>query len=150
MGPCFSSFRWRNICVAPVNKMRRRPHPGVTVWPSGLRRQTQVLVEQSAWVRTPQLSFLILTSGRAKNKRDSTKGGTAGLWRNGSASDSRSDGWAFESLWPQFSRERVFPGYFSLSSTMDTGISQFRDSIVVSISACHADDPGSIPGRGDF
>ena len=23
-----------------------------------------------------------------------------GLWRNGSASDSRSEGWAFESLWP--------------------------------------------------
>jgi hypothetical protein len=28
-----------------------------SVWPSGLRRQTQVLVEQSAWVRTPQLTF---------------------------------------------------------------------------------------------
>ncbi len=27
-------------------------------------------------------------------------------------------------------------------------IEQIRDSIVVSISACHADDPGSIPGRG--
>ena len=27
---------------------------------------------------------------------------------------------------------------------------QIRDSIVVSISACHADDPGSIPGRGVF
>ena len=27
-------------------------------------------------------------------------------------------------------------------------IVRFRDSIVVSISACHADDPGSIPGRG--
>ena len=26
----------------------------------------------------------------------------------------------------------------------------FRDSIVVSISACHADDPGSIPGRGVY
>ena len=25
---------------------------------------------------------------------------------------------------------------------------QIRDSIVVSISACHAEDPGSIPGRG--
>ena len=25
---------------------------------------------------------------------------------------------------------------------------QFRGSIVVSISACHAEDPGSIPGRG--
>ena len=25
---------------------------------------------------------------------------------------------------------------------------QVRDSIVVSISACHAEDPGSIPGRG--
>ena len=31
----------------------------VTVWPSGLRRQTQVLVEQSAWVRTPQLSVFV-------------------------------------------------------------------------------------------
>ena len=27
---------------------------------------------------------------------------------------------------------------------------QIRDSIVVSISACRADDPGSIPGRGAF
>ena len=29
-----------------------------------------------------------------------------GLWRNGSASDSRSDGWAFESLWPQVLRHK--------------------------------------------
>jgi hypothetical protein len=29
-------------------------------------------------------------------------------------------------------------------------VSEIRDSIVVSISACHADDPGSIPGRGVF
>ena len=27
---------------------------------------------------------------------------------------------------------------------------QIRGSIVVSISACHAEDPGSIPGRGVF
>ena len=27
---------------------------------------------------------------------------------------------------------------------------QIRGSIVVSISACHAEDPGSIPGRGAF
>ena len=27
---------------------------------------------------------------------------------------------------------------------------QLRDSIVVSISACHAEAPGSIPGRGTF
>ena len=26
----------------------------------------------------------------------------------------------------------------------------FLDSIVVSIPACHAGDPGSIPGQGDF
>ena len=26
---------------------------------------------------------------------------------------------------------------------------QIRGSIVVSISACHAEDPGSIPGRGE-
>ena len=29
-------------------------------------------------------------------------------------------------------------------------ISEVRGSIVVSISACHAEDPGSIPGRGIF
>ena len=38
------------------------PAPQIkTVWPSGLRRQTQVLVERSAWVRTPQLSFFIVS-----------------------------------------------------------------------------------------
>ena len=29
-------------------------------------------------------------------------------------------------------------------------VMHLRVSIVVSISACHADDPGSIPGRGTF
>ena len=29
-------------------------------------------------------------------------------------------------------------------------ISEVRGNIVVSISACHAEDPGSIPGRGSF
>ena len=29
-------------------------------------------------------------------------------------------------------------------------VSEVRDSIVVSIPACHAGDPGSIPGRGVF
>ena len=33
-------------------------------------------------------------------------------------------------------------------ATIRKFISQIRDSIVVSISACHAEDPGSIPGRG--
>ena len=33
---------------------------------------------------------------------------TMGLWRNGSASDSRSEGWELESLWPQkIEREEV-------------------------------------------
>ena len=74
-----------------------------------------------------------------------------GLWRNGSASDSRSDGWAFESLWPHFFMFAFANGDFLLVRSFychcDTA---FRDSIVVSISACHADDPGSIPGRGVF
>ena len=30
-----------------------------------------------------------------------------GLWRNGSASDSRSEGWEFESLWPHFAVSAV-------------------------------------------
>ena len=30
-----------------------------------------------------------------------------------------------------------------------SGLTSIRGSIVASISACHADDPGSIPGRGE-
>jgi hypothetical protein len=42
-------------------------------------------------------------SGFLTNKTESNfKVSTKGLWRNGSASDSRSEGWAFESLWPHF------------------------------------------------
>ena len=76
-------------------------------------------------------------------------------WRNGSASDSRSDGWAFESLWPHFfcysSCSTVSArGRFCFADVQKVEGSPIRDSIVVSISACHADDPGSIPGRGVF
>jgi hypothetical protein len=49
------SFRERFCAACPLDWRNRKSV--VTVWPSGLRRQTQVLVEQSAWVRTPQLSF---------------------------------------------------------------------------------------------
>ena len=31
---------------------------------------------------------------------------SSGVWRNGSASDSRSEGWELESLWPQRSERR--------------------------------------------
>ena len=34
------------------------------------------------------------------------------------------------------------------SNAINDNIDQIRGSIVVSISACHAEDPGSIPGRG--
>ena len=35
-------------------------------------------------------------------------------------------------------------------SSINSVAINIRVSIVVSISACHADDPGSIPGRGTF
>jgi hypothetical protein len=41
-------------------------------------------------------------------------------------------------------------GYHLRSSKNEVLLCWLRDSIVVSISACHADDPGSIPGRGGF
>ena len=50
----------------------------VTVWPSGLRRQTQVLVEQSAWVRTPQLSVFLVLVHLEENTPDRTR--TGNLW----------------------------------------------------------------------
>ena len=34
------------------------------------------------------------------------------------------------------------------SNAVNDNTDQIRGSIVVSISACHAEDPGSIPGRG--
>ena len=37
---------------------------------------------------------------------------------------------------------------FSYKQTIMENLAAFRGSIVVSISACHAEDPGSIPGRG--
>lgn len=37
-----------------------------------------------------------------------------GLWRNGSASDSRSEGWEFKSLWPHFPFSFFFSSSFSL------------------------------------
>ena len=54
-----------------------------TVWPSGLRRQTQVLVEKSAWVRTPQLSVFCpkarpQTNSLLQNTPDRTR--TGNLW----------------------------------------------------------------------
>ena len=38
--------------------------------------------------------------------------------------------------------------YISFRIPIELSIYRFRGSIVVSISACHAEDPGSIPGRG--
>ena len=40
------------------------------------------------------------------NQKDKGMIRQAGVWRNGSASDSRSEGWEFESLCAQFSRLR--------------------------------------------
>ena len=60
---------------------------------------------------------------------------------------------------PQFKPGmKYFCGEYRLSSVSVgpyAGVSQLlqdviRDSIGVSISACHAEDPGSIPGRGVF
>ena len=41
-----------------------------------------------------------------------------------------------------------FPNMINGCQIDDIDIDKIRDSIVVSISACHAEDPGSIPGRG--
>ena len=37
---------------------------------------------------------------------------------------------------------------YIVSGAWDRDGRRLRDSIVVSISACHVEDPGSIPGRG--
>ena len=37
---------------------------------------------------------------------------------------------------------------YVLINVYSESFGQIRSSIVVSISACHAEDPGSIPGRG--
>ena len=45
------------------------------------------------------------------------------------------------------------PGCFSMVFFKNASVSEqnkFRGSIVVSIPACHAGDPGSIPRLGDF
>ena len=44
----------------------------------------------------------------------------------------------------------VFAVLFGSAHLCKLEVVSIRGSIVVSISACHADDPGSIPGRGSF
>ena len=58
-------------------------------------------------IQPKQHSVLRLpTAGRlatpAMPSEPRTQWPSKGLWRNGSASDSRSEGWEFESLWPHF------------------------------------------------
>ena len=55
---------WHVCCFAvpPSHTHTRRPvHQGhvyvSTLWPSGLRRWTQVPLSSDAWVRTPQVSY---------------------------------------------------------------------------------------------
>ena len=50
------------LAVVPALRCGSFPVHVPSVWPSGLRRQTQVLVERSAWVQTPQLTFFVLKS----------------------------------------------------------------------------------------
>jgi hypothetical protein len=51
-------------------------------------------------------------------------------------------------LFTDYVRDRQLNGASSVCTRHSIVLAEFRDSIVVSISACHADDPGSIPGRG--
>ena len=125
-----------------------------TVWPSGLRRQTQVLVEQSAWVRTPQLTrfypnarrlLLVLALQHAHTLTLTSRRGygatVARLTPDQTVGRSNRSGLSFFTAPP--SRART-------PQKLHRHSRRVRDSIVVSISACHADDPGSIPGRGGF
>ena len=52
---------------------------------------------------SPGVGTIVLPDARlAKTGVSKDSLGVEELWRNGSASDSRSDGWAFESLWLHF------------------------------------------------
>ena len=87
---------------------------------------------------------------------------TCPSWALGSAALQRQSGswcsgitFALHAKGPGFKSQRVHFISFALQLKAMLGLStcsavNFRDSIVVSISACHADDPGSIPGRGKF
>ena len=48
--------------------------------------------------------------GHAHQPIGGTQRRLTGLWRNGSASDSRSEGWEFESLWPHLPHAGVHRG----------------------------------------
>ena len=50
----------------------------------------------------------------------------------------------------QLAGARVYAVVIGVAQRWDTKFKQIRCSIVVSISACHAEDPGSIPGGGAF
>ena len=78
----------------------------------------------------------------------------SGTWCSGITSASHAEGPGFKSQCVHFSCcVRLAPSRFLRRRTKHTTAStcwQIRCSIVVSISACHAEDPGSIPGGGVF
>ena len=77
-----------------------------------------------------------------------------GTWCSGITSASHAEGPGFKSQCVHFSCcVRLAPSRSLRPRTKHTTAStcwQIRCSIVVSISACHAEDPGSIPGGGVF
>ena len=87
---------------------------------------------------------------------------SAGLWRNGSASDSRSEGWEFESLWPHFQPlvavivwhwgVGIWRALRSLHALVVLALHDFQrpHRLVVRTSRCGRDNPGSTPGEGIF
>ena len=81
------------------NLLRERTGMGLHLVSSSWRmaRKGPIQPKQHSVLRLP-------TAGRlatpAMSSEPRTQWPSKGLWRNGSASDSRSEGWEFESLWP--------------------------------------------------
>ena len=70
-------------------------HSHASRWPRTRLCGFMPLSVSQVHAQIPALSFLDFESkGQAMH--------ATGLWRNGSASDYRSEGWEFESLWPHF------------------------------------------------
>ena len=72
-------------------------HPVRELW----HQDTSTALVQCLLSIRARVNHMLQLDGKLNYCNDNTMG----LWRNGSASDSRSEGWELESLWPHLSMD---------------------------------------------
>ena len=127
-------------------------HSIETVWPSGLRRWLKAPVRKGVGSNPTAVTFDYTGTPFSPQPSLDPLHRRQALRTHAENSSADSDRAQAQSFYTQRLLPATVPYHIQNDHFLHAvGLEyQVRDSIVVSISACHAEDPGSIPGRGNF